>query len=68
MASEQVSFFHDSNELLLTDLTISISIGFVDHFLELIIGHSFAQLSGHSLQVFKGDFSSLIVIKKSEGF
>ena len=37
--SKQVSLLHDSDELLFADLSVSISVSFVDHFLELVVGH-----------------------------
>mmetsp|Transcript_53220 Transcript_53220/g.61005 ORF Transcript_53220/g.61005 Transcript_53220/m.61005 type:complete len:203 (-) Transcript_53220:101-709(-) len=63
---EQVGLLHDSQEFFLRDFTITISVGFVDHFLQFIIGHIFSQFLGNSLQVSEGDFTSFIIIKQSE--
>jgi len=46
--SKQISFFHDSNEFFFTNLSITISISLINHFLQLFISHSFAQLSCNS--------------------
>ena len=33
--SEKVGLLHDSDEFLLGDLTVTVTVGFVDHFLQL---------------------------------
>ena len=65
--SEQVGLLHDSHELLLANLSVAVSVGFVDHFLDLLVSHIFAELLGDPLQVFEGDFASLVIVEKSEG-
>ena len=37
---EQVCLLHDAEELFLVHFTISIPVGFVDHFLQLFISHT----------------------------
>ncbi len=64
---EQVSLLHDSDELFFRDFTITISISFVDHFLEFFVGHSFTEFLGNSSEVLKADLSSFIIIEKLEG-
>ena len=66
LSSKQVCFFHYSNELLLTYFSISITVSFINHFLEFIIVHSLSKFSCHSFEVFEGNFTSAIVIKKPE--
>merc|ERR1719440_1822688 len=67
MHSEQVCLLHDAQEFLLIDLTIAITISFVDHLLELFISHALAKLLGDTFQVLEGNLASLIVIEKTEG-
>ena len=64
--SEQVGLLHDSHELLLADFAIAVSVGLVDHFLDLVVGHVLAELLGHPLQVLEGDFAGLVVVEESE--
>ena len=66
--SEQVSLFHDPDKLFFTNLSISISVSFVNHFLELFICHGFAQFSSNSFQILEGKFSCVIIVKKPESF
>ena len=66
--SEQICLFHDSDELFLTNFTVSISISFINHFLQLLFWHGFAQLSCDSFKIFKWDFSCWVIIEKSECF
>jgi hypothetical protein len=42
--SEEVGLTHDAHELILADLTITIAIGLLDHLLDLIVSHVFAEL------------------------
>mmetsp|Transcript_67843 Transcript_67843/g.147829 ORF Transcript_67843/g.147829 Transcript_67843/m.147829 type:complete len:236 (-) Transcript_67843:56-763(-) len=65
--SEEVGLLHDAQELLLVDLAVTIAVGLIDHLLQLLICHAFAQLLGHSLQILEGDAASLIVVEESEG-
>jgi hypothetical protein len=61
--SEEVGLLHNPNELLLVDLPISVPISLVDHLLQLLISHSLAQFSCHSLQVFEGDLASAVIVE-----
>lgn len=40
--SKEVGLLHDPNELLLVDLSVSVSICLIDHLLKLLIGHGFS--------------------------
>ena len=68
MGLEEVSFFHDSDEIFLGYGAVSISVSLIDHFLKLVVRHGLAQLLGHSLQVLQTDAVRLVVNEKSEGF
>jgi hypothetical protein len=64
--SKKIGLFHDSNEFLFVNLSVSISVSLVNHLLKLFISHSFSQLSCYSLQIFKRNLSSIVVIEKSK--
>ena len=40
--SEEVGLAHDAHELILADLAVTITIGLLDHLLDLIVGHVLA--------------------------
>merc|ERR1711865_866765 len=64
---EEVRLLHDAEELFLVHLTVTVTISLINHFLQFLISHTLTELLGDTLQVFEGDFSSLIVIEKAEG-
>merc|ERR1719162_650996 len=64
--SEEVGLLHDAEKLLFVDLTVSITISLIDHFLQLLICHAFTKLLGDTLKVLERDFSSLVVVKEAE--
>merc|ERR1712066_33299 len=66
-ASEEVRFLHDAQELLFVDLPISVSVGFVDHLLQLLVGHPLAEFLCDPLQILEGDLACLVVIEETEG-
>ena len=68
IASEEVGLLHDAHELVLANLAVAVSVGLVDHLLDLVVGHVLAELLGHPLEVLEGDFAGLIVVEESEGF
>jgi hypothetical protein len=68
MRSKEVGLLHYSDELLLVDFAVTVSIGFIDHLLELLVGHGFAQLASNALEVSQGDLSCAIVVEESESF
>ena len=39
----------------LVDLAVPVAVRLVNHLLKLLVGHAFAQLLGHALQVFEAD-------------
>merc|ERR1711976_381614 len=57
---------HDAEELVLVDLAITITVGLVNHLLELLIGHVLAELLCDTLEVLEGDLASLIVVEETE--
>merc|ERR1740123_1370776 len=65
--SEEVRLLHDPQELLLVHLAVSVTVGLVDHFLELLVGHPLAELLGDPLQVLEGDLACLVVVEEAEG-
>merc|ERR1712060_622282 len=68
LRSEQVRLLHNAKELLLVYLSIPIPVCLINHFLKLLIRHTFAQLFGNSLEVLEANFSSLVVVKKPKCF
>ena len=50
-SSEEVGLAHDTHELLLRDLTVSISVSLLDHLIDLIISHVLTKLLGNTLQI-----------------
>ena len=65
-SSEEVGLTHDAHELFLRDLAIAVTVGFLDHFSDLIIGHVLAELLGDTLEVSEGDLARLIIVEESE--
>merc|ERR1712146_228001 len=65
--SEEIGLLHDAQELLFIDLAIAITISLINHFLQLFVCHSLAKLLGNTLQVLERDFTSFIIIEKTEG-
>ena len=57
---------HNAIEFLEVEHSITISISFFEHFLELVIGNLLSYLICDSLQIFEGDFVEIILIKKFE--
>jgi hypothetical protein len=65
--SEQVGLLHNSDELLLGDLAVAISVGFIDHLLQLIVSHGLAKLPGYSFEVSQGNLSCVVIVEQAEG-
>merc|ERR1719502_762248 len=63
---EQVGLLHDAEELLLVDLAVPVTVGFVDHLLELLIGHPLAKLLGDALEILERDLASLVIVEQPE--
>ena len=61
----EARLLHDSDELLLVDLAVVIQVGFVDHFLQLLVGQILAELFGHTLEVLETDLAVLVVVEQS---
>merc|ERR1712153_154582 len=54
--SEEVGLSHDAHEL-----------GFVDHFLDLFVGHVLTKLLGNTTEVMEVNLTSIIIVEESEG-
>ena len=65
--SEEVGLAHDTHELLLRDLAITITISLLDHLVDLVVGHVLSELLGDTLEVSERDLACLIIIEESEG-
>lgn len=57
---------HDPVEFFEVEHTVAISIGFLKHFLELIIRNLLSNLTGDSLQVLEGDLVEIVLIEELE--
>lgn len=57
---------HDVVELLLGDLSVLVLIGFLDHFLELVLVDVFAEFLDDGLEVLDGDESGLVEVEEVE--
>ena len=62
----QTGLLHDADEFLLADFTITITVGFINHLLQLFICHVLTQLLSNTLEVPERDLSGLIVVKQAE--
>ena len=65
--SEKVSLLHDSHELFLANFAITVSVSLIDHLLNLVICHIFAEFLGNALEVLEANFSGLVIVKQPEG-
>merc|ERR1711933_205439 len=65
---EEIGLLHDAKKLFFVDLPITISVCFIDHLLQFLIGHALAQLLCDALEVLERDFASLVIIKQAESF
>lgn len=54
---------HDSVKFLEVEHSVTISVGLLKHFLELIIRDLLSNLIGDSLEVFEGDLVEIVFIK-----
>merc|ERR1711935_265249 len=64
--SEEISLLHDTQEFFLVDLAITITVSFINHFLQLFVGHPLPELLGHTLEILERDLSCLVIIKQTE--
>merc|ERR1719238_59993 len=62
----EATTLHDAEELLLVDLAITITVGLVNHLLELLVGHVLTELLRDTLEVLEGDLAGLIVVEETE--
>merc|ERR1719161_3211754 len=63
---EQVRLLHDSQELFLVNLAVTITVRFVDHLLQLLVRHPLPKLLRDALEVLERDLSGLVVIEEPE--
>merc|ERR1712141_936396 len=66
-SSEQIGLFHDAQKFLFVHLSISISVSFVNHFLQFLIGHPLPKFFSNSLQIFERNLASFVIIEQAEG-
>jgi len=66
LCSEQVGLSHNSIELFLADLTVSVAVSLVDHLLNLVVGHILAEFFGDALEILKGDLVCVVVVEQAE--
>ena len=55
----QTGLLHDADEFLLADFTITITVGFINHLLQLLVCHVLTQLLSNTLEVSERDLASL---------
>merc|ERR1711896_57512 len=63
---EVTLLLHDAVELVDVDLTIAITVGLVDHVLELLVVDVLAELLCHTGEVAEGDLVGVVVIEELE--
>merc|ERR1719409_2498658 len=63
---EVTLLLHDAVELVNVDLTIAITVGLVDHVLELLIVDVLTELLSHAGEVAEGDLVGVVVIEELE--
>merc|ERR1712094_110272 len=63
---EVALLLHDAVELVNVDLTITITVGLVDHVLELLLIDVLTKLLGHTAQVAEGDLASVVIVEQLE--
>ena len=64
--SVDAGHLHDSQELLLVDLTVAVLVELVDHGGELLVGKVLSELASNSAQVSQRDLSCVVLVKKLE--
>merc|ERR1712022_1601 len=63
---EVTLLLHDAVELVNVDLAIAITVGLVDHVLELLIVDVLTEPHGHAGEVAEGDLVGVVVIEQLE--
>merc|ERR1711868_180837 len=63
---EVALLLHDAVELVDVDLTIAITVGLVDHVLELLIVDVLTELLSHAGEVAEGDLVGVVIIEELE--
>merc|ERR1712127_338800 len=59
---------HDVVEVIKGHGGISVGVGAVYHFLQLLIGHGLAQLASDTAQIAERDSASAVVVEETEHF
>merc|ERR1711918_10593 len=62
----EATALHDAEELVLVDLAITITVGLVNHLLELLVGHVLTELLGNTLQVLEANLAGLVIVEEAE--
>merc|ERR1712072_718906 len=63
---EVALLLHDAVELVDVDLAIAVTVGLVDHVLELLIIDGLTELLSHASEVAEGDLVGVVVIEELE--
>jgi len=63
---EVALLLHDAVELVDVDGTIAVTVGLVDHVLELLVVDSLTKLLSHTGEVLEGDLRAVVVIEQLE--
>ena len=63
----QTGLLHDADEFFLADFAITITVGFINHLLQLLIRHVLTQLLSDTLEVPERDLAGLVVVEQTEG-
>merc|ERR1711977_438888 len=63
---EVALLLHDAVELVDVDLTIAITVGLVDHVLELLIVDVLTELLSHASEVAEGDLVCVVIVEQLE--
>merc|ERR1711865_998758 len=67
-SSEQVGLLHNAEELFLVHLPVAITVGFVDHLLQLLVRHPLPELLCNPLQVLERYLPGLVIVEEPERF
>merc|ERR1711912_121754 len=63
---EVTLLLHDPVELVNVDLTIAITVGLVDHVLELLLVDVLTELLGDTAKVAEGDLAGVVIVEELE--
>ena len=63
---EDALLLHDAVELVKVDLAIAITVGLVDHVLELLVIDVLSELLSHAGEVAEGDLVGVVIVEQLE--